>query len=28
MVAKIDHVLLCWFRNKQVSLPRSDENRW
>jgi hypothetical protein len=28
MVAKIDHVLLCWLRNKQVSLPRSDENRW
>jgi len=28
MVAKFDHVLLCWFRNGQASSPRSDENRW
>jgi len=28
MVAKLDHVLLCWFRNGQASSPRSDENRW
>src|SRR5271154_1393218 len=28
MVATFDHVLLCWFRNGQASLPRSDQNRW
>jgi len=28
MVAKFDHVLLCWFRNGQASSPSSDENRW
>jgi len=28
MVAKFDHVLLCWFRNWQASSPISDENRW
>jgi hypothetical protein len=28
MVAKFDHVLLCWFRNGQASSPRRDENRW
>jgi len=28
MVAKFDHVLLCWFRNWQASSRRSDGNRW
>src|ERR1700677_3424377 len=27
-VARFDHVLLCWFRNRQASLPGSDGNRW
>jgi len=28
MVATLTAVRLCWFRNGQASLQRSDENRW